>query len=282
MINFPIAIVLYNPPNSAIERILNFLTKGLVFYIFDNSKTKNEILSHSDNSNLSYYSFEKNFGLSYSINYICEKAIQDNNKNLLFFDQDTIFKIESLTYIHNFLVDKENDNSGFFGDVLSVNFRDSESSQNDINIIETGIFKSYFYYSVYFNINSGTLYFLDHFKKFKWFEEQYFVDGVDYSLSLNTIINNLHNIVIVNVPGLNHKDEQGDSEIQFLGRKISGRAYPLSRNYDFLKSHMQLLLKSLKIKSFKPKLFIIRAMFSYSASQFIFRVKDLFAKTNKT
>lgn len=279
MISFPIAIVLYNPSNSTIDRILYFLEKGVILYIFDNSKITNETLSNSKNPNLSYYTFNENLGLSYSINYLCEKALSSNFKTLLFFDQDTIFKIESLNYINDFLIRKDS-NSSFFDTVLSVNFRDSESIQSELNIIETGVINDYLYYNVYFNINSGTLYFLDKFKSFEWFEKKYFVDGVDYSLSLNTVINKLKNIVITNVPGLNHKDEQGDSVIQLFGKKISGRVYPLNRNFDFISSHLRLLTKTFKIRGCKPKMFIMKALLAYVTAQLVFRLKSIFTKIN--
>ena len=278
MISFPIAIVLYNPTDSTIDRILYFIEKGIIFHIFDNSQITNEKLSNFNHPNLSYYTFNKNLGLSYSINYLCEKALINNSKTLLFFDQDTIFKMESLNYIDDFLIRSESSNSSFFDTVLSVNFRDSDSKQNKLNIIETGVINDYIYYSVYFNINSGTLYFLDKFEKFKWFEEKYFVDGVDYSLSLNTVINQLKNIVITNVPGLNHTDEQGDSVIQIFGKKISGRVYPLNRNFDFISSNLKLLTKTFKIRGSKPKLFLIKTLLGYVAAQVAFRFRSLFIK----
>lgn len=276
MISFPIAIVLYNPSNSTIDRILYFLDKGITFYIFDNSKVSNETLLNFNNSNLSYYTVNENLGLSYSINYLCEKALESKFKSLLFFDQDTIFKIETLNYINYFLIRSESLNTDFFDTVLSVNFRDSDSTQNNLNIIETGVVNDYLYYNVYFNINSGTLYFLDKFKSFEWFEKKYFVDGVDYSLSLNTVINQFKNIVITNVPGLNHKDEQGDSVIVLFGKEISGRAYPLNRNIDFISSHVRLLAKTFKIKGVKPKLFLMKALSAYVGAQLIFRIRGMF------
>jgi GT2 family glycosyltransferase len=277
MISFPIAIVLYNPTSSTINRILGFLEKGIILYIFDNSKITNETLLNSNNPNLCYYKFNENLGLSYAINYLCEKALSNNFETLLFFDQDTIFKIESLNYINDFLTRKDL-NSSFFDTVLSVNFRDSESIQSELNIIEAGKVNDYLYYNVYFNINSGTLYFLNKFKSFEWFEKKYFVDGVDYSLSLNTVINKFKNIVITNVPGLNHKDEQGDSVIQLFGKKISGRVYSLNRNFDFISSHLRLLIKTFKIRDYKPKFFIMKALFAYVIGQLVFRLKSIFAK----
>lgn len=276
MTSFPIAIVLYNPSQSSIDRILYFLDKGFVFYIFDNSKNQNKILANNNTPNLSYYSFNKNFGLSYSIDYLCKVSISNHNKYLLFFDQDTIFKLETFDFISDIITIKSNEQNTLFEKVLSINFRDAASIQSQLNIINIFSLNSVSLYNVYFNINSGTLYFLDKYDKFNWFDEKYFVDGVDYSLSINTIINNYKNLVVIDVPGLNHTEEQGDSIIKIFGKTFTGRIYPLNRNIDFIKSHLKLLLKSFRIKRIKPILFIIKALISYLFIQIVFRFKNNF------
>jgi hypothetical protein len=67
--------------------------------------------------------------------------------------------MEGLLYIGHFIKVKSQPNGTFFWDVLSVNFRSSRSVQSKLNIIATDIFQDYVLYNVYFNINSGTLYF---------------------------------------------------------------------------------------------------------------------------
>jgi hypothetical protein len=272
MISFPIAIVLYKPTDSTINRILELLEKNIVFYVFDNSNYVNDVLSGMNNNNLNYYSFNKNFGLSYSIDYLCKVAISNHNNYLLFFDQDTIFKLETLEFINNFITVKNIEQNLLFDTVLSINFRDSSSEQKQLNIINIFTLNSKLLYNVYFSINSGSLYFLDKYNKFNWFEDKYFVDGVDYSLSLNAIINNYKNLVIIDVPGLNHTEEQGDSIIKIFGKEFSGRIYPLKRNIDFIKSHFKLMIKSLKTNQIKPVLFIIKALISYIFIQTVFRL----------
>jgi hypothetical protein len=116
------------------------------------------------------------------------------------------------------------------------------------------------------------MYFLKNYNLFNWFDSKYFVDGVDYSFSLNVIINKFRNFSITNVPGLNHFEEQGDSNIYFLSKKITSRVYSFKRNYDFLRSHFLLFIKTFKVHSIKPKLFILKAFLGYLFSQFIFRV----------
>ncbi len=272
MISYPLGIVLYNPTSNSINRILAYANDGIIIFVFDNSSTCNEKLK--DAKNIKYHFFNKNLGLSYSIDFLCKQALRNNYNKLLFFDQDTIFNLETLLYVENFISFKESQNNIFFQSVLSVNFRE-KNVDNNLNIIDVSIIDSYTIFTTYFNINSGTLFFLNYFSSFKWFDMEYFVDGVDYSFSLNTIINKFKNISISNVPGLNHTDEQGDSIVKFFNKNFISRIYPINRNYDFLKSHILILFKSFKIKSIRPKLFILRAIVSYVFVQLLFRIQKL-------
>lgn len=270
MIKFPLAIILYNPSLSSINRILNFVDLGVKFYVFDNSEKKNEALLNQNG--IKYYSDEYNYGLSFSLNFLCNKIKQDKFDSFLFFDQDTIFTIQTLEFVQNFVDFKYYINDSILNSALAVNFRDNSVLNSPLNIINTWFFNSYSINEVFFNINSGTMYFLKNYYLYNWFDNKYFVDGVDYSFSLDVIINKFRNFSITNVPGLNHFDEQGDSNIFILGKKITSRIYSFKRNYDFLRSHFFLLIKTFKVPSIKPKLFILKAFLGYLFAQIIFRV----------
>jgi rhamnosyltransferase len=275
MVNFPIALVLYNPTSSTINRIESLMELGIKFYVFDNSSTKNDILSSLNNIN--YYCDNFNYGLSYSLNFLCQNIKNDNFDNFLFFDQDTIFTIDTLKYINGFIEYKCSSEEPYFNTILSVNFRDNTTNINNLNSIEIRSFNKYLLTEVYFTINSGSLFFLEHYNLFEWFDRNYFVDGVDYSFSLNVIINKFKNISIINVPGLNHTAEQGDSSIYIFGTKITSRVYSIKRNLDFLRSHFLLLIKTFRIIDLKPKIFIIKAILIYILSQSIFRLISIFS-----
>lgn len=270
MIKFPVAIVLYNPSLSAINRIINFVDLGVNLYIFDNSEKKNDLFLNQ--KGIMYYSYEYNYGLSFSLNFICNRIKEDKFDSFLFFDQDTIFTIQTLEFVQNFVNYKNLINDSILNSALAVNFRDNSVLNSPLNIINTRFFSSYSINEVFFNINSGTMYFLKNYYLFNWFDNKYFVDGVDYSFSLDVIINKFRNFSITNVPGLNHSEEQGDSSIFILGKKITSRVYSFKRNYDFLRSHFFLLIKTFKVPSIKPKLFILKAFLGYLFAQIIFRV----------
>lgn len=274
MYKFAIGIVLYNPTKTSISRIINFAKSGIAIYVFDNSKSSIEELKSIHNV---YYEFSnKNKGLSYGIDFLCQQARSDKFDYLLFFDQDTIFKTESLNYIDNFINYKEVSKNDFFDSVISVNFREKSIDKNKLNILSKTKIENFEIINIFFNINSGTLFMLKKYTLFTWFDKIYFVDGVDYSFSLNVLINNFKNIAISNVPGLNHSEEQGDTSINIFGKSITSRVYPFNRNLDFLKSHILLFVKTFQVKPIKPKLFILKAISSYIIVQLIFRVRNTF------
>jgi rhamnosyltransferase len=276
MINFPIAVVLYNPTANSINRILYYSDLGIQYFVFDNSNIKCNLLSNI--KNITYYYNNKNYGLSYSLRFLSQNIKNNNFDNFLFFDQDTIYTIETLKYIDEFVKYKNTNDNHFINSILSVNFRDNYTKSNYLNTIDTINLDNYLMTEVFFTINSGSLFFLKHYNSFKWFDDIYFVDGVDYSFSLNVIINDFKNITIYNVPGLNHSSEQEDSTINIFGKRITSRVYPINRNYDFLRSHLFLLFKTISIKSVKPKLFLIKEIFNYIILQFIFRLISFFNK----
>lgn len=277
MLNFPIGIVLYNPSESSVNRIKYFADRGIEFYIFDNSENSFERNDLTEKS-IKYYRNGKNSGLSYSINFLCKEAILNGSEALLFFDQDTVFTQATLNYVDRFFKFKITSNFPILREVVSANFRDIELKSNKSNVIDSFQVGEYSLYAIYYSINSGTLYFLEKFNEFKWFDEEFFVDGVDYSFSLNTMINGYKNIAIANVPGLDHSEEQDMSYVTFFRKKRSFRVYSFRRNVDFLKSHFRLLFKSFKVNGLKSKIFIIKAMLLYISSQLVNRTISIINK----
>jgi rhamnosyltransferase len=279
MIKFPLGFVLYKPSLDSINRITEYANMGIIIFIYDNSETSNYQLIKQ--KNIYYFTNKKNEGISFALDFLSKKILEYNFNYFLFFDQDTIFSFDTLKYINNCVdcvIEKHNT---IYLSTTSINFRDKSVLVNKYNLIKTEKIENYLLHFVYYTINSGTIYFLKNLNSFEWFDRQYFVDGVDYSFSLNSYINKYNNIIITNVPGLNHFDEQGDSTISLFGIKITSRVYPLKRNIDFLVSHSRLFIKTFKIQKINPKIFILKALFSYILTQIYFRILFSFKKVVK-
>lgn len=267
-----LCFILYKPSHIAISRIKKSSESGRMIFVYDNSCLGNELSLSEAKGKIKYYNKNDNIGLSKALDFICNQAINEGFTALLYFDQDTIFDTITLAY-----VDKVYQNvcsiTDYAKSLACISFRDLSIKSKSLNYINTTIINGYLINDVYFTINSGTLFFLNKFSKYTWFDPSFFVDGVDYAFCINSISSGYRIGEIYNVPGINHKDEQEDVKISFLGKPLYGRIYPLKRNLDFLASHLKLLTSSFKIRNFKPKFIILKYIFSYIFFQLVFRVK---------
>ena len=251
-----------------IDRIKKIASDGYNIFLYDNSNT--EIGDFKNYKNINYFHSKMNKGLSGAIDYILNKAHDEDYFAVLNFDQDTLFTNKTLNFIemviNNYLL-----NEKFGTNLISLTFRDfkSKKKSNEIFILQ----KKYKYSEVNFTINSGTLYILKHFNKFKWFDEKYFVDGVDYNFCIQSNKFHFKNFEIYDTPDLNHTIEQDDYNFNFLFFNLRGRKYSIKRNKDFIKSHFYLLNQTLINLQPIHFIFILKSLILYFATQLIFNFK---------
>jgi rhamnosyltransferase len=256
-----------------INRIKEIASEGYKFLLYDNSN--NEIVDFNNFNNICYVHSKMNKGLSGAIYYNLKKAHDEDYFAVLNFDQDTFFTKRTLIFIeiviNNYLTKEK-----LGTNLISLTFRDfkSKKKSNDIIISE----KIYKYSEVNFTINSGTLYILKHFNKFNWFNQKYFVDGVDYYFCIQSNKFHFKNFEIYDTPDLNHIIEQDDDNFKFLFFNIRGRKYSLKRNKDFIKSHLNLLHQTLINLQSSHFIFIFKSLILYFTTQLIFYFKKAKAK----
>jgi rhamnosyltransferase len=270
-----LGFILYKPTNNTIDRILKHSNDCYKIFIYDNDEINNT--QKFIHQNIHYYSNFRNEGLSVGLNYLCAIAKKNGFTSLLYFDQDTIFNEETLNFISiylNFL----NSNISTLNNIACTTFRDFPTNYRNSNTISKFEINKYSIYNVYYTINSGSLYMLNKFDHFKWFDLNFFVDGVDYAFCINCKKNKYLVTEIYNVPGLNHDDEQGNNSVNILGITFRGRSYNYKRNIDFISSHIKLIKKSFSLYSPKASLLLIKSLFYYFLTQIIFK---LFKKNEK-
>jgi rhamnosyltransferase len=270
-----LGFILFNPTADSIKRIIYSARSGYEIFIYLNSKLEDKILADLNSvDSINIFGNNSNDGLAIGLSSICNAAYGKNYKALLNFDQDSIFTDETLRYAAKYFnLIQKNDNE-FTQSIVCTTFRDRTSINMRYNHISTTKISEYLIENIFFSINSGSLYFLGKIKHYNWFDKSYFVDGVDYSFCITSKINKFKITEIYNTPGLDHETEQGNFPIRLLKKQVSGRLYPLGRNIDFIKSHCRLLLYSFRLRSFKPKVFIIRSLFLYLYIQILFRLKS--------
>lgn len=267
-----IGFVLYNPHVFSIQRIIDCANLGHTIYLYINSIQEDGLKLLTSHKSLNIFFGESNGGLSKGLMIICNAAYNSKFKALLYFDQDTVFEKITLDYIssyYDFILDRNDD---FCKSIVCTTFRDLPYYRR-LNHISSHKYSEFIIENVYLTINSGSLYFLEKIRDYQWFDERYFVDGVDYSFCINSIKNKFKITEVYHTPGIDHEKEQGNLSVMFFHKQFIGRAYSFRRNIDFVQSHFKLLFSAFGLKSIKPQIFLIKSLSFYLFQQVLFRFK---------
>lgn len=168
-------VILYHPKKKDLNNILTYLPLIDKLYILDNSENNKIEISFVDNDKIIHISDSENKGLSSRLNQACVLAIADGYEFLLTMDQDSYFLngnlIQYLEDIKNF---SNKDKVGSFGLEYSCESK-------------IAIPKNIFHKEVEFLITSGSVINLNNYKKIGGFDENLFIDGVDYDFCFATL-----------------------------------------------------------------------------------------------
>ncbi|CAN5487171.1 hypothetical protein BH10PSE16_BH10PSE16_23400 [soil metagenome] len=228
-----VGFIIYKPESSFLGRLKDVILNGYQIYIFDNSPEESGVRDFCLARNeVRYLTIGKNAGLGLGMASICAQAYYENNSALIFFDQDTVFGIETLAFIEGYYIKHKILDSTHSAIVFAA--RDTH-----------GIDNSDCFQNVLVAINSGSLFFLKNLKYIGWHNEEYFVDGVDYEFCLNSKRHGLRIGKFMCTPGFDHSIEQADKKYKILNKSFVFRAYPLFRILDTIKSSCKLLLLAL-------------------------------------
>lgn len=256
-----IGVITYKADKATLERLLLALNSGFSVYLYDNSPEDKRIRSFAErNIDVQYYTCGKNAGLGYGLSTLCAQAYADNVSALLFFDQDTIFSVETLEFIEKFYVQRSklvNTYSSFFFNSKAKRGNEEEP---------------YGVFNIDLTINSGSLYVLNNLKSIGWHDVSYFVDGVDYKFCLDSKAAGFKIGECTYTPGFDHVSEQADKRYALLSREYYLRSYPRFRIADTTKSNLRLSLTALRRKEWRLSYRIIRMLCIYLAGQCVVRV----------
>lgn len=267
---FIIGIVLYQPTKSSIARIKQTALSGYAIILFDNSSI--ETRDFQDFKNIIYIHSTVNVGLSGGIDFIAKKAFDLQYYSLLNFDQDTIFTNKTLLFIQD-VINKYIVSQKLGSNLIAVGFRDlKKTATKQVLSIQN---LSYNSSEVDFTINSGSLYLLEFYTKFKWFDKNYFVDGLDYSFCLQSNKYGYKILECYETPDLNHTTEQDDTFLKISNFKIRGRKYSFKRNIDFIYSHIKLIFQSVVNLQARHFIFLLKSLTIYCITQSLFYFKKL-------
>lgn len=257
--NIAIGFVIYNPEYNLINRIKITIDSGFNVYIFDNSPHNSIIRSFcKEFNNCVYLTNGKNVGLGIGISAICAQAYYDSFCALLFFDQDTIYNLETLEFIENFYLANANIEKKY----SSIVFKSKSKSASDDFLIK----------DVLLSISSGSLFFLNVLNKLNWHNQSYFVDCVDYEFCFNSYNNNFKVGEYSPTPGFDHVTEQADSAYILFGKKLMMRKYSPNRVKGTISGYLRLIFTSITTFNFKFAVTVLRSMAIYIYFQLLIRI----------
>lgn len=197
-----IFIVCYNQPISSIPYIHNeSIPEECSILIFDNSD-REEILEYNElyskEMGIVYFTEGKNIGLSKAYNRLLTKIEISKNNWIITLDQDTNFPRE---YFENIIISIKNKNSCPIKSGI-IYFGDNIGSPKNFKKEKFGIFEDIDI------INSGLTIRSDVLKEVDGYDEDIFLDMVDYKLIYDLKIRGYNRIEIV--PGIISQDFSGN------------------------------------------------------------------------
>lgn len=257
-----IGFVIYDPNLNQLNRIHEASRLGFSVYVYDNSPEKIDAKEFAKNrGDVVYLTCGKNVGLGRGMASVCAQAYYDQHPALVFFDQDTVFNVDTLYFIEEYYETNL---------VLGLKYSAILFSSKDYTALDDPNAKNHFK-NVSLAINSGSLFFLENVKKLNWHNDRYFVDCVDYEFCLNSQIHGFEIGEFSSTPGFDHSLEQDDVEYNVLGRTFLMRAYSRRRVIDTCSASLKLLFKSIIARRLKFFSEIFKLLIIYIATQIFVR-----------
>jgi rhamnosyltransferase len=174
---FCVGIVFYYPTKEQVEKVQKYSELVDRIYIYDNSENyKDDFVKQVEHFNNCHY-FHRNYnnGISSALNYLCNKALLDGYKYILILDQDSLLDLENISILFDAVVGNQNKDIGVFSPkskpILSIEDCKRVAKQNNKiqNVSE-----------VEWTITSGSVIDLNIFSISGGFDENLFIDQVDY------------------------------------------------------------------------------------------------------
>lgn len=258
-----VGFILYNPTESVANRIDMLQRAGIKCYIFDNTPQISFVRERFRNSEeVAYLTGGKNTGLGIGLTIINGQAYYDGFKATLFFDQDTVFSLDTVYFVENFY----KQNLHLLDNYSSVLF-------NAKNI--TSCKEAFCIRDVLLSISSGSLFILKAVNKIGYHNTSFFVDCVDYEFCLNSDNHGYKTMECSNTPGFDHVTEQDDRPYLFLGKTLMLRKYSWIRVKGTLSSSIRLFFMALSRSNFKYAYAILRSGLIYINFQILVRILNL-------
>ena len=218
-------IVSFNPTELLAKNVASLCNQVGQILIVDNGSEHTEVLdSISENQHLEKRCLGRNFGIAYALNKGLDYCEEKGYKLILTMDQDTILENDAVYQLLRVM------NKGKFS---SVGFNwDGRANKNQI---------------VRYLITSGNLVSVDKAKEIGGFDNNLFIDSVDFDFSLRLIEAGEKLIKVAKAKGTHNLGERQEGSRQYTTHSAQ-RYYYIYRNHFYLrrkyfKSHPLFIIK---------------------------------------
>lgn len=246
--NQSIIIVRYENNPELFKKSITEISKLAKVYIYDNSKVGMEF----DDENIYYFHDETNGGLARAINHIVDVALVDSKELAVYFDQDSsidISLIQKLFESYDNLKEK-------YTELFVVGPQPTMPDGGNYPIkLGDNFYKNYYKASEI--ITSGMTFRLQDIKDIGYFDEDLFLDMVDFDICWRALANG--KLIAVD-KDIKMPHEVGINNINFFFRKL-----PISspiRNYYQVRNVIHIIFRKQKLNKILIAYYLSRRLFS--------------------
>jgi rhamnosyltransferase len=214
-------------------------------------------------NNLKLFQNGQNAGLGKALNLLMRYAQEKAFAFALYFDQDTLFSLQSLRYIAMWLDEFYGQYDGF----AAIRF--SSEEHNEIVQLLRAAFARLM-------ISSGSLFQLEALQKAGWHDENYFVEGVDYKFCLDAHHAGFRLGEVRHCPDIDHESLQPLEKSRMFGHEIIYRRYPMQRHLRFVGALLRLSGSALMRAELRYGFIFFRNIFTHLVAQSGYYLLGLF------
>lgn len=219
--NLSIVVVTYNPDDNFICRLKEICKLSDSIIIVDNASINQKYLYDSVlslSNNTTFICLSNNYGIAKALNVGIKKSQELHKDWIITFDQDSLPVTNIIDYYNKAIGLLNNYKIGLIG----VNFNSSKKEYKD------------FYKQTYTIITSGTLHNIKMFDEIGYYDENLFIDYVDFEFVLRCSLNKFY-CVRINENLLSHKIGSPIKKFGLISDNHNAlRKYYMMRNHIYI------------------------------------------------
>ncbi|MFB9974853.1 glycosyltransferase [Allobacillus sp. SKP2-8] len=171
---FSCCVTLFYPTEDELDCITNYRENFERVYIFDNTEgvdCKRNKDYFANKVGFTYLSNQQNDGLSVAFNIMCQRAVTDGFDYICIFDQDSFITSSDLSKMKSFIEKSPSNKVGIYVPYIMYSHLNEDKA-----ILKGGVDSI----EVDWAISSGSFINLSVFNETEGFDENYFIDRLDY------------------------------------------------------------------------------------------------------